>query len=73
LYAFFTNIFVAYLSTFFSQDGGTVLIVAAHNGHLDVVALLLDRGANIEAARNVNNEINVVVVDIVACNKTHTF
>ena len=70
---FFTNIFVAYLSTFFSQDGGTALIVAASKGHLGVVALLLDRGANIEAARNVNNEINVVVVDIVACNKTHTF
>ena len=46
---------------------------AASKGHLGVVALLLDRGANIEAARNVNNEINVVVVDIVACNKTHTF
>jgi len=26
---------------------------AATNGHLDVVALLLDRGVNIEAANNV--------------------
>jgi len=26
---------------------------AADKGHLDVVALLLDRGANIEAAENV--------------------
>ena len=35
--------------------------------------LVANRGANIEAAKNVNNEINVVVVDIVACNKTHSF
>jgi hypothetical protein len=38
--------------------------VAAAYGHLGVVALLLDRGANIEAARNVNDEIHVVVVVI---------
>ena len=37
------------------QDGGTALIVAAYKGHLDIVALLLDRGANIEAAGNVKN------------------
>ena len=57
----------------FSQNGWTALMNAASNGHLGVVALLLDRGANIEAARNVNNEINVVVVDIVACNNIQIF
>ena len=37
----------------FSQDGRTALACAATKGHLDIVALLLDRGANIEAASNV--------------------
>jgi len=37
----------------FSQDGWTAMIWAAQKGHIGVVALLLDRGANIEAADNV--------------------
>ena len=37
-----------------SQDGRTALMLAAINGHLDVVAQLLDRGANTEAADNVS-------------------
>ncbi len=35
------------------QDGWTPLFVAAQNGHLEVVRLLLDKGANMEAANNV--------------------
>ena len=34
----------------------TALLSAAEEGHLDVMALLLDRGANIEAAENVKYE-----------------
>jgi len=39
----------------FSQDGWTAMIWAAQEGHLGVVALLLNRGANIEAADKVND------------------
>ena len=31
------------------QDGGTSLMYAASNGHVEVASLLLQRGANIEA------------------------
>ena len=33
----------------------TALLRAAEEGHLDVMELLLDRGANIEAAENVKS------------------
>ena len=36
-----------------SQEGWTALVWAADEGHLDVVGLLLDRGADIEAKDNV--------------------
>ena len=44
---------------------------AASNGHLGVVALLLDRGANVEAAINVigfqlvQNNVVVIVGDVI--------
>jgi ankyrin repeat protein len=34
------------------QDGSTPLTAAAWGGHLDIVKLLLDNGANIEAVNN---------------------
>ena len=36
------------------QDGLTALLHAADSGHSDVVGLLLDRGANMEAKDNVS-------------------
>ena len=36
-----------------AQDGVTGLILAARNGHVEVARLLLDRGANVNAARQV--------------------
>jgi Ankyrin repeat len=35
------------------QDGGTALVMAAYYGNLDIVSLLLDKGARIEAAGHV--------------------
>ena len=47
-------VWLAYFYFFgLSKDGGTALIRAANNGHDGVVVLLLDVGANIEAADNV--------------------
>ena len=39
-----------------SQNGYTALIVAAECGHRDVVGLLLDRGADMEAKNNVSQQ-----------------
>ena len=36
------------------QDGDTALIVAARDGEAEAVALLLDRGADLEAKDNVS-------------------
>ena len=36
-----------------SQYGGTALVLAASGGHKDVVELLLDRGADLEAKNTV--------------------
>ena len=41
-------------SLFFLQWGSSALMKASVNGHLEVVRLLLDRGANIDVVNNVN-------------------
>ena len=38
------------------QDGATALIMAARDGHTEVVKMLLDKGAKTEAAINVSDE-----------------
>jgi len=53
----------------FSQNGRTALLVAATKDRLDVVALLLDRGANIEAINNVKNIIGDLYSLLVVCDK----
>jgi hypothetical protein len=35
------------------QDGVTSLIFSSHNGHVEAVRLLIEKGANLEAASNV--------------------
>ena len=35
------------------QDGGTPLICAASNGHVEIAQLLVEKGANIEATEKV--------------------
>ena len=36
-----------------SQSGATALFMAAHNHHVDIVRLLLDKGAEVETADKV--------------------
>ena len=43
------------------QDGATALIMAARDGHTEVVKLLLDKGAKTETAINVSNDKNYLV------------
>ena len=45
---------------YFHQNGRTALICAAYNGHSDVVELLLEAGALIEAKNNVSNRISIL-------------
>jgi hypothetical protein len=42
------------LDSFYLQDGRTPLYIAARGDHKDVVVLLLDRGAEVNAAKNVS-------------------
>ena len=48
------TIFIIIQLSHWYQDGMTALHNAAYKGHLEVVSLLLDRGANIEATNNVS-------------------
>ena len=48
------NIYHYYSIIHWCQDGVTALYCAANGGHLEVVVLLLERGANIEATNNVS-------------------
>ena len=44
----------------------TSLMRATEEGHLDVMALLLDRGVNIEAASNVINDKDFSIFFLIA-------
>ena len=63
---FITFPFVFTLFTFPPQHGDTALIEAAKCGHLEVVRLLLDRGANIEHKNRVR-KCGVVRCGVVWC------
>ena len=45
------------------QNGATPLCISAQNGHVDVCALLLEKGANIEAV----DEVLFEMVDWIPC------
>ena len=43
----------------YHQYGLTALILAAYFGHIEVVKMLLDRNANIEAVDNVSRNVSL--------------
>ncbi|CAE7299484.1 unnamed protein product [Symbiodinium sp. KB8] len=43
------------------QDGMTSLMWASRSGHVDIVRLLLDRGANADATANVSDQGHVLI------------
>ena len=45
-----------------TQDGQTALMLASQKGHLEVVTLLLEKGADIHAKDNVSLSIFVCIV-----------
>ena len=54
----------------YAQDGWTALIVAAQNGHVSTVTLLLDKGALVDQANKVRWRYCVIPVQ--ACMLTTT-
>lgn len=45
-----------------NQDGWTAFLTAAYKGRTDVLLLLLERGANMEAASNVSNSTACILL-----------
>ena len=55
---------------YFHKSGETPLMHAAHNGHTEVVMLLIEAGADIEAKNNVSKRISIfssMCVSLCAC------
>ena len=46
---------------YYNQDGWTAFLTAAYKGRTDVLLLLLERGANMEAASNVSKGLGYLV------------
>ena len=42
-----------------AQDGWTLLLVAAKNGHVEITQVLLEKGGNIEATDKVQSVANI--------------
>ena len=65
------HLYVIFNVKSYYQDGNTALHDAAHYGHIEVVRLLLDRHANIEAVNIVSQNVSVastyVLHSIILC------
>ena len=46
------------------QYGWTALMIAASNGHVNVVQCLVEAGANLEAVNNVSGHVVLEYVDV---------
>ena len=46
----------------YNQDGDTALHQAVKRGDIEVVRLLLDRHANIEAVNNVSQNVSIAII-----------
>ena len=49
------------------QDGATAIMVAAQNGHKDVVELLISRGADVKHKAKVRIDLDLVTCSLLYC------
>ena len=50
----YANVTLCFMLVLYFEDGGTPLLLASSNGHIDIATMLLEMGADIEAKDDVS-------------------